>query len=496
MKEMMKHEHKWWSNENVIANNMMRDSFKMCRVLGTPICCHLDGDNDDKPLVLGFRNFEKTSNGKWHWRQNAWSWLARLLWTNSLVGHSQPGTLVDEAALGGGELEGPQEVGDLPTATLWSCFPRIEKRCGKEMHPTPWPAWSLGRRCRSRGWCPPLRGCRALFATTCGSNGTLILQILQRFEMKKGNLNTWAGVKTCRISVGHATCPGSQRWCRWSSEGCAACWPSLANGQRVIMHYTRRLWLSNFLWHSLTFSDFLSWWPCRSRACRSAPSRSSGKGSRRSRKAAPASACSGLVCSPQEFTEPLSIFLVQKVRVIKWLEDTSWGAPTFKNTPLWSCFKRKSCKTFLRSAGRQIYCWGVLTAKQVIWGLPTGISRTYCKILQSVILIGKIIKMMDELVDFGVSYFLDKSILVSSDHIFNGPGATFLCSRHVQRPVLGFGLILMIPAMRTTKSSLAWLQGFPSILGSQNYDRSGSKLVDDRMTCSPLWMDDNIDKYW
>ena len=74
----------------------------------------------------------------------------------------------------------------------------------------------------------------------------------------------------------------------------------------------------------LTFSDFLSCRPCRSRACRSAPSRSSGKGSRRSRKAAPASACSGLVCSPQEFTEPLSIFLVQKVRVIKWLEDTSW----------------------------------------------------------------------------------------------------------------------------------------------------------------------------
>ena len=74
---------------------------------------------------------------------------------------------------------------------------------------------------------------------------------------------------------------------------------------------------------------------------------------------------------------------------------------------------------------------------------------------------------MDELVDFGVSYFLDKSVLVSSDHIFNGPGATFLCSRYVQRPVLGFGLILMIPAMRTTKSSLAWLfQGFPSILGS------------------------------
>ena len=57
--------------------------------------------------------------------------------TDSLVGHSQPGTLVDEAALGRGELEGPQEVGDLPTATPWSCFPRIEKRCGKEMHPTP-----------------------------------------------------------------------------------------------------------------------------------------------------------------------------------------------------------------------------------------------------------------------------------------------------------------------------------------------------------------------
>ena len=181
-------------------------------------------------------------------REVAW-WF----WSHHSLRPSEPGTLVDEAALGGGELEGPQEVGDLPTATPWSCFPRIEKRCGKEMHPTPWPAWSLGRRCRSRGWCPPLRGCRALFATTCGSNGTLILQILQRFEMKKGNLNTWAGVKTCRISVGHATCPGSQRWCRWSPEGCAACWPSLANGQRVIMHCTRRLWLSNFLWHSLTF---------------------------------------------------------------------------------------------------------------------------------------------------------------------------------------------------------------------------------------------------
>ena len=48
----------------------------------------------------------------------------------------------------------------------------------------------------------------------------------------------------------------------------------------------------------LTFSDFLSCRPCRSRACRSAPSRSSGKGNRRSRKAAPASACSELACSP------------------------------------------------------------------------------------------------------------------------------------------------------------------------------------------------------
>ena len=249
-------------------------------------------------------------------REVAW-WF----WSHHSLRPSEPGTLVDEAALGGGELEGPQEVGDLPTATPWSCFPRIEKRCGKEMHPTPWPAWSLGRRCRSRGWCPPLRGCRALFATTCGSNGTLILQILQRFEMKKGNLNTWAGVKTCRISVGHATCPGSQRWCRWSSEGCAACWPSLANGQRVIMHCTRRLWLSNFLWHSLTFSDFLSWWPCRSRACRSAPSRSSGKGSRRSRKAAPASACSGLACSP--VAEHVNSLLLLSFPAVACLEEHS-----------------------------------------------------------------------------------------------------------------------------------------------------------------------------
>ena len=96
----------------------------------------------------------------------------------------------------------------------------------------------------------------------------------------------------CWPCVGHATCPGSQRWCRWSSEGCAACWPSLTNGQRIIMRCTRRLWLS------LTVYDFLGWRPCQSRACRSAPSRSSGKGSRRSRKAAPASACSGLACSP------------------------------------------------------------------------------------------------------------------------------------------------------------------------------------------------------
>ena len=43
--------------------------------------------------------------------------------TDSLVSHSQLRTLVDEATLGGGELEGPQEVGDLPQQHPGHAFP-------------------------------------------------------------------------------------------------------------------------------------------------------------------------------------------------------------------------------------------------------------------------------------------------------------------------------------------------------------------------------------
>ena len=66
------------------------------------------------------------------------------MWTDSLVRHSQPRTLVDEATLGGGELEGPQEVGDLTTATPWPCFPRedVEKRCIQ--HPDLLEVWADG----------------------------------------------------------------------------------------------------------------------------------------------------------------------------------------------------------------------------------------------------------------------------------------------------------------------------------------------------------------
>ena len=49
------------------------------------------------------------------------------------------------------------------------------------------------------------------------------------------------------------------------------------------------------------------------------------------------------------------------------------------------------------------------------------------------------------------------------------PGQTH--SSSIPRPVLGLGLILMIPAMRTTNSSLAWAAAprIPAILGSQDY---------------------------
>ena len=78
-------------------------------------------------------------------------------------------------------------------------------------------------------------------------------------------------------------------------------------------------------------------------------------------------------------------------------------------------------------------------------------------------------KMMDELVDFGVSYFLDKSILVSSDHIFNGPGATYfpVATSFRTGPGLWAHLDDTSNAHHKKQLGLAGTQGIP-ILGSQN----------------------------
>ena len=112
----------------------------------------------------------------------------------------------------------------------------------------------------------------------------------------------------------------------------------------------------------------------------------------------------------------------------------------------------------------------------------------YCKILQSVILIGKIIKMMDELVDFGVSYFLDKSVLVSSDQ--------------KNSMVRGLHFCAVASSDRSWALGSSWWyqQCAPQKAAWPGCSRDSHRFldrkmieVDGRMACSPLWMDDNID---